>query len=230
MINGMTVSLVMPCRNEAGHLAQLVNGLPSFFDEIICVSNSSTDQTVDVGRQIEHDNERFILIEDDRSKGGIGYGFAHMTGIAAAKGDIVVCADSDGTYPVEEVPCILSEMERRHLWLASCSRYPDKNIPLRLQVGVKALNVEIALLYGFVLHDSLSGMWVFKRSISDKLRLTEGDWNLSPQIKINAYKYLGNHFGEVKIVQKSRQGETKQDYFRTGMRHVIWIFKNRFVK
>ena len=228
MINQNRVSLVMPCRNEAGHLAKFVADVPLFYDEIICVSNLSTDRTVEVGKELEQRFPRFTLLQDDRTAGGIGYGYAHLTGIEASTGDIVVCADSDGTYPIEDVPDIIDKMEDKGLDFASCSRYPDAKIPFGLQFGVKILNLEIALLYQTIIHDSLSGMWVFKRSVYKRLRLTEGDWNLSPQIKLNAHRYLGNKFGEVKIEQKNRHGETKQNYLKTGLNHLIWIAKNRF--
>ncbi len=230
MINGLTTSLVMPCRNEAKHLTQMVAELPDFYDEIICVSNKSTDDTVQLGKKLEKTNNRFHMYIDDRCASGIGYGYAHMTGIAHAKGDIIVCADSDCTYPVEDAPRILDEMKKRNLLLASCTRYPDSTIPFALQLGVKVLNFEMFLLYGVVIHDSLSGMWVFHRDVAPRLHLTEGDWNLSPQIKLNAHRYLGTRFGEVKIVQKTRQGETKQRYLKTGLGHLWWVAKNRFVQ
>lgn len=228
MIGHYMVSLVMPCRNEAEHLESLIADVPDFYDEILLVSNCSTDDTVNVGKKIMKSVPRFRLIVDNRSAGGIGYGYAHMTGISAATGDIIVCADSDGTYPIDDASKILREMSRRHLSFASCTRYPDASIPHALQLGVRALNCEIFLLYGFHLHDSLSGMWVFKRSVVPQLHLTEGDWNLSPQIKLNAHKYLGSRFGEVKVSQKIRLGETKQSYLKTGFHHLFWILKNRF--
>lgn len=227
-VNGLTVSLVMPCRNEGGHLANLISEVPDFFDEIICVSNKSTDSTVAIGNELQEKMSKFKLLRDDRTADGIGYGYAHMTGIAAAKGEIIVCADADGTYPVEDTPRILRIMEDNDLSFVSGTRYPTKEIPFKLKFGVQALNVEIFLLYGYIIHDSLSGMWVFRRSEVSSLRLTEGDWNLSPQIKLNAKKYLKKHFAEVKVIQKIRHGETKQSYFKTGLHHFLWIAKNRF--
>lgn len=228
MLNGKTVSLVMPCRNEASFLEDLIDEVPGFYDEIICVSNKSTDDTVDVGIRLETRISRFRLLQDDRTAGGIGYGYAHMTGINAACGDIIVCADSDGTYPIEDVPQLWNVMSANNIQFVSCTRYPDAQIPFKLQLGVKILNLEIAFLYGLKIHDSLSGMWVFTRDVIPSLNLTEGDWNLSPQIKLNAYAALGSRFKELKIVQKIRNGETKQNYFETGMKHLLWIAKNRF--
>ena len=230
MLDGRTVSLVMPCRNEAAFLEDLISEVPEFFDEVICVSNKSTDNTVEVGRRIESNEPRFKLLQDNRTADGIGYGFAHMTGINAASGDVIVCADSDGTYPVEDVPQLWHTMREIGVTFTSCTRYPDRGITFKLQFGVKILNIEIALLYGLRIHDSLSGMWIFTKDVKSRLHLTEGDWNLSPQIKLNAYELLGPKFKELKITQKIRYGETKQSYLKTGLKHLLWIATNRFVK
>lgn len=223
-----TVSLVMPCRNEVAHLADLIREVPDFYDEIICVSNNSTDNTYETGLELEHEIPRLRMLRDDRVLDGIGYGFAHMTGISEAKGDIIVCADSDGTYPIDDAPTIVRFMDDEGVTFVSGCRYPDSSIPPMLRLGVTALNIEIRLLYGYPMHDSLSGMWVFRKSIVPELRLTEGDWNLSPQIKLNAIASQGHKFREVKIEQRVRHGETKQNYLKTGTRHMLWIARNRF--
>ena len=223
-----TVSLVMPCRNEAAHLVALIRTVPDFYDEIICVSNGSTDRTFETGRALEQEVPRLRMLRDDRVIDGIGYGFAHMTGIGEAQGDIIVCADSDGTYPIEDAPGIVRFMDDEDVTFVSACRYPDPSIPLMLRLGVTALNIEIRLLYGYPIHDSLSGMWVFRKAIVPELVLTEGDWNLSPQIKLNAIASQGRRFREVKIEQRVRHGETKQDYLKTGLRHMWWIARNRF--
>lgn len=230
MIDGKTISLVMPCRNEAVHLQTLIEQLPDFFDEVILVSNKSTDNTVEVGKELAKQHKKLHVIQDDRTADGIGYGYAHMTGMSRATGEIIVCADADGTYPVEQAPSLIEQMNQRNLVFVSCSRYPDPDIPAKLQLGVRILNLEIALLYWFGIKDSLSGMWIFHRSCVQALHLTEGDWNLSPQIKINAHRYFGKQYAELSIKQRVRFGETKQDYFKTGMSHLLWILKNRFVR
>ena len=223
-----TVSLVMPCRNEGNHITGLLEHTPSFFDEIIVVSNASTDNTWETLCELSERMQRLVPKRDDRTVGGVGYGFAHMTGIASATSDWIVCLDADGTYPSEDAPTIIAWAREHHKSFVSCNRYPDPNIPLKLQVGVKTLCVEIRLLYGLKLSDSLSGMWVFERSIVPMLHLTEGDWNLSPQIKINAWQALGKEFCEYPIKQAERLGNTKQAYFRTGWSHLVWIARNRF--
>jgi len=225
MYRNKRVSLCLPCRNESEHLKEVIARVPAIVDEIIVVSNRSTDDTMEVARALH-----VTAIEDNRTVGGIGYGFAHMTGIGAATGDIIVGADGDATYPIENLAEIIDHLLDDSLDFVSCNRYPLKDgtkIPFKLRAGVWMLNTEVRLLYGIRIKDILSGMWVFKSGVKDSLSLTMGDWNLSPQIKINAARNSDIAFGEYSIGQHERMGESHQKYFKTGLSHAAWILKNR---
>ena len=226
MYKKLKISVIMPCRNEGSHLDEVVKRIPKYVDEIIVVSNKSTDNTVEVAKQLG-----LKVIEDNRTLRGIGYGFALMTGIKEASGDIIACIDGDATYPIENLDKIINHLDYNKLDFISCNRYPIKDkktkIPLKLKLGVMILNIEANILYMLNIKDILSGMWVFKKEIRSELNLTMGDWNLSPQIKINAAKNSSIRFDEYNISQHQRKGETKQNYFSTGLSHAIWIVSNR---
>lgn len=226
MYRNRKISLCFPCRNEAKNLKAVLSSVPSIVDEVIVISNKSTDDTVKVARDLG-----VVVIEDNRTIDGIGYGFAHMSGIEAATGDIIVGADCDGTYPVEEIQSIIDHMIEDKLDFVSCNRYPLQNatqIPLLLRFGVGLLDAEVKILYGKRVRDILSGMWVFDSKIKDQLQLTMGEWNLSPQIKLNAATNPNIVFGQYSIAQHRRLGDSHQHYFKTGSSHLIWILKNRF--
>jgi glycosyltransferase involved in cell wall biosynthesis len=226
MFRNHKISVYFPCRNEGNHLEHVFAKIPDFVDEILVISNKSTDDTVQKAKKLGA-----IVIEDNRSVGNIGYGYAHITGMNAATGDILIPADGDGTYPIWELESILNEFLDRDLDFMNCNRYPLANItkiPFKLQLGVNVLNLETNLLYGTNIKDILSGMWVIKKTAILKLELTEGGWNLSPQIKIQAATNKNMKFGEFHIVQHLRHGNSHQQYFKTGLEHLSWIFKNRF--
>ncbi|HUB93413.1 MAG TPA: glycosyltransferase family 2 protein [Verrucomicrobiae bacterium] len=219
------ITVCLPCRNEANHLHEVVKRIPKFVDEIIVISNASKDNTVEVAKKLG-----VKALEDNRKIGGIGYGFAHMTGIENATGDIVVGADGDATYPLEDLAQIIDYLIDHNLDFISCNRYPLQagvKIPFKLQLGVNVLNWEVRMLYGKKIHDILSGMWVFRNTVTSDLHLTMGDWNLSPQIKINAMLQPNIRFAEYSIAQHQRMGESKQAHYKTGFQHLWWIFKNR---
>lgn len=226
MYKSKRVTVCLPCRNEANHLSEVIAGIPSFVDEIIVISNKSSDNTVEVAKKLG-----VKALEDNRVVGGIGYGFAHMSGIQAATGDIVVGIDGDGTYPIEDLAKVIDYMEADGLDFVTCNRYPLQDgtkIPFKLQLGVTMLNLEVRALYGLKIQDILSGMWAFRADVRDQLELTMGDWNLSPQIKLNAASNPRIAYGEFSIKQHQRMGDTKQHYLKTGLSHMFWILKNRF--
>lgn len=230
MIDHKKVSLCLPCRNEGAHIREVISLVPSVVDEIIIVSNKSSDDTVQISRSIK--DKRIRVYEDDRTIKGIGYGFAHTTGFSKATGDIIVAADGDATYPISDIQKVVNFLLDNKLDFVSCNRYPlrdNTKIPLKLRLGVSMLNLEILLLYGIRIKDSLSGMWAFRKDIVEDLHLNAGDWNLSPQIKINAARNRRIRFAEYSIVERPRMGETKQNYLKTGFSHAFWILRNRFI-
>ncbi len=226
MYRGKHVSVCIPCRNEASHLDKVLAMIPEFVDETVIVSNASSDDTVAVARRLGA-----TAYEDNRTLNGIGYGYAHMTGIENATGDIIVGIDGDGTYPIERLSDVIDHLIDNNLGFVSCNRYPlsgETKIPLTLRLGVWMLNTEVRLLYGKSIKDILSGMWVIDTSAKEELNLTMGDWNLSPEIKINAATSSTVAFDEYHIVQHHRHGSSHQNYLKTGMSHAWWILKNRF--
>lgn len=226
MYRNKSITVCFPCRNEAVHLKEVLSKVPKFVDEIIVISNKSTDNTFEEASRL---GARALI--DNRTIKNIGYGFAHMTGIDAASGDMIVGADGDGTYPVEQLAEILDNFLDHELNFMSCNRYPlhsDTRIPLKLRFGVWLLNMEVRILYGINIQDILSGMWVIDKRFKSELNLTMGDWNLSPEIKLNAATNPEIKFAEYHIVQHQRHGESHQNYWKTGLSHMWWIFKNRF--
>lgn len=218
------ITLVLPCRNEGKHLAKVLSTVPSFIDQVLLVSNNSTDNTVRKAKSLN-----VQVIEDNRTVSGIGYGYAHITGIENAEGDIIIGSDCDGTYPLDDIARLIDEFIDSDIDFASCSRYPLKDkaaVPLLLRMGVKLLGVECRLLYGLKIKDILSGMWILNKHAAAQLNLTCGDWNLSPQIKINAASNPGISFKELSIYQNRRLGVTHQRYLKTGTSHILWILYN----
>lgn len=226
MYRNQKISLCFPCRNEANHLKEVLARVPKFVDEVIVISNKSSDNTVEVARKLG-----VVVHEDNRTIKGIGYGFAHMTGIKNATGDIIVGADGDATYPIENLAKVIDYLLDNKLDFVSCNRYPlqaGTKIPFKLKLGVWLLNSEVRVLYNLKMNDILSGMWVFKKPVKSKIKLVSGDWNLSPEIKLKAARHPKVKFSEYSISQHKRMGESHQNYFKTGMSHTWWIFKNRF--
>ncbi|MBI2049684.1 glycosyltransferase family 2 protein [Candidatus Roizmanbacteria bacterium] len=225
--NYSIISLIMPCKNEATALKTVLEKLPREIDEVIVVDNNSSDKTKRVARRFG----ARIFSEPRTDKNSIGYGFAIQKGIKEAKGNIIVCMDGDGSYPVREIAKIVNCLLKKDLDFISCNRLPFKK-PKKMSFirasGVKILNIFTLFLYGHRIKDSLSGMWVFRRYALDNLILTEGGWNLSLEIKLKVILQSKLKFAERQISYHDRIFDiSKQNLFRTGIEHVLYLIRFR---
>ncbi len=101
----LSVSVIVPCRNEKGNIAEAVKRIPQMGreTEIIFVDGNSTDGTAEeIERQIKENPQRKISLLHQGN--GIGKGDAVRKGFAAAKGDVLVIQDADLTAPPEDLP------------------------------------------------------------------------------------------------------------------------------
>lgn len=99
-----TVSVVCPCRNEAGHIAELVRRLPELGDsqELLFVEGNSTDGTRgEIERQIELHPELEIRLVNQP---GRGKGDAVRAGFASARNDVLIILDGDISVAPEDLP------------------------------------------------------------------------------------------------------------------------------
>jgi glycosyltransferase involved in cell wall biosynthesis len=226
MYKGQKLTLIFPCRNEAEGIQKLISSVPKEVDEIIVVDNCSTDKTVARARKAGAK----VFIEE-RTDNGIGYGFALTTGINKATGDIVICMDADGSYPIHKILDAVKFQQKNKVDFVSCNRLPILNVKemaVIRRLGVWILNTTVRLLYGYPIQDSLTGMWVFNRKAIQNFQLFEGGWNLSLEIKLHAIHDKNTSFTEFHIPYRDRIfDQSKQNLFETGFTHFVYLLTKR---
>jgi glycosyltransferase involved in cell wall biosynthesis len=91
------ITVIIPARNEALNLPIVLARMPADVYEVILVDGHSNDNTVAVARRCRPD----IRVVH---QGGIGKGNALACGFAAARGDVIITLDADGSAMPEEIP------------------------------------------------------------------------------------------------------------------------------
>lgn len=223
----MLITVLLPSLNEEGGIVNTLEAIPrkklrkmGYEVEVLVVDGGSRDRTREVARK----KKAKVLITEP------GYGFQYRYGFKRVKGRIIVTADSDGSYPMEEIPKYIKILEDEKLEFISTNRFARmgrgsmRKINL---VGNWLLTLFTNLLFGLRLKDSQSGMWVMRRSALDKLRLTSSGMALSEEIKIEAFKNLKAK--EVPSSYSKRVGRVKLKILQDGMENFLFLFKKRFL-
>ena len=97
----ITISVIIPTRNEAPNLQYVIPHLPDFINEVVLVDGHSTDGTIAEAQRLRPD---IRIIEQV----GKGKGDAIKAGLACATGDIIVLLDADGSADPLEIPRFVS--------------------------------------------------------------------------------------------------------------------------
>ncbi len=222
MYRGLKLSVVIPCYNEEEGVRRTIEMLPDCVDEIVVVDNNSTDRTADVAREL---GARVVF---EKRK---GYGAAYKAGLPAVTGDVTITLDGDGTYPAEQIPELVDHLVDAELDFVSASRFPLQN-PRAMnrsnRIGNWILTVGMMLLFGRVVRDSQSGMWVFRSEIYPLMHLTSDGMPLSEEIKIEAIRHPRIRFGEYHVNYHPRVGEVKLEKWRDGIRNLLFLVRKRF--
>jgi len=221
MYKNLRVTVVIPCLNEEQGIQKVLNEVPTFVDEIIVVDNGSTDRTAEIARKMG----ARVISELHR-----GYGRAYKSGFAQATGDIIITLDGDHSYPVDALSYLIEAFMHCRVGFLSASRFPvlsDSAMSTKHKIGNHILSFVMSILFFRWIHDSQSGMWIFRRNALEKMRLTSDGMAFSEEIKIEAIIRREIGFREIFISYSQRVGEIKLMPWRDGFNNLMFLFRKR---
>ena len=221
MHSGLSIGVVIPCYNEEEGIRGVLGRMPAEVDEVVVVDNNCTDRTAEVAAAL---GARVVA---ERTP---GYGAAYKAGLRTVRSDLVVTLDGDGTYPPEEIPRLVRILLDGPWDFLSADRFPltdPRAMSLSNRLGNRVLTIATVMLFFRPIHDSQSGMWVFRRAGLDRMRLTSDGMAFSEEIKLEAV-LRGLRFGEAHIPYGARVGEVKLQKWRDGWSNLVFLVRKRF--
>jgi glycosyltransferase involved in cell wall biosynthesis len=160
-----------------------------------------------------------------------GYGRSYKRGFTSAQGDIIVTLDGDHSYPPDAISYLIEAFLHLDVDFLNASRFPVRDpraMSFKHKFGNFVLSLAMTLLYFRWVRDSQSGMWVFRRSILNDMRLESDSMAFSEEIKIEALKNGKVRFAEIPVMYSSRLGEIKLNPWRDGFYNLWFLLKKRF--
>ena len=164
--NNVDVSIIIPCYNEQkaiiSTLSQIIKATSALKEsfEIICVDDHSSDRT---GELIAKFGKARLI----RNQKNLGYGASIKKAMLQAKGEYLLITDADGTYPIKDIPALVSQRLKYDMVVGA--RVKKKSgIPLLRRPAKLFLSILANYICNARIPDLNSGFRIFRRDLAMK--------------------------------------------------------------
>ncbi len=227
------LSVVIPVYNEAATVARLIERVRRAPIEqpleLVVVDDASTDDTGRILDQIaasDGDGLRLIRHPHNRGKGA-----AVRSGIASARGEIVLIQDADLEYDPRDYPALLEPILEGNADAVFGNRFhggSHRVLYFWHTVGNRSLTLLTNLLTGLNMSDMEAGYKVFRAETLRQLELTADRFGIEPELVIKVAR-LGCRVYEVPIRYHGRTyDDGKKITWRDGVAALYHILRYRF--
>jgi len=226
----MNLSVIIPVYNEVESIQEILQRvkatqLPS---EILIVDDYSIDGTRDLLKEMDgKGGVRVLLHEKNQGKGA-----AVRSGLAAARGDILLIQDADLEYDPRDYPTLLKPLEEGIADVVYGSRFlggPRRVAMFWHMVANYMLTLMTNILYNTILSDMETGYKVFRRQVIEGMPLHASRFDFEPEFTA---KVLKRHYRifEVPIRFNPRDySQGKKIKLKDAFEAVWTLLKYRFV-
>jgi glycosyltransferase involved in cell wall biosynthesis len=224
-MSDLTVTILMPCLNEAETLAfcvrQAVTALRdnNVAGEVVVADNGSTDGS----QQIATDEGARVVNVPTR-----GYGAALIAGIEAARGKYILMADADASYHFEHLPRFLPKLDEGYDLVMgnrfSGSIEPGAMPPLHRYLGNPVLSSIGRIFFRIPVRDFHCGLRAFRRDPILALNLRTTGMEFASEMVVKS-SLAGLRMTEVPTTL-SPDGRSRPPHLRSwrdGWRHLRFL-------
>jgi len=222
----LSVTALMPCLNEERTLGACIEKAQACIrslgieGEVVVADNGSADRSIEIARELG----ARVVQESVR-----GYGAALMAGIAAARGDVIVMADSDDSYDWSDMGVFLAKIEQG-FDLVVGNRFKGgiarKAMPfLHRYIGNPVLSTLARIVHRAPIGDFHCGMRAFRKAAYTSMRLRGPGMEFATEMIVNSAR-AGLRIAEVPATLRpdGRDRPPHLRSFRDGWRHLRFIF------
>lgn len=216
--SGATISIVIPAKNEARNLEQLLPDLVAKYPraEIIVVNDGSTDDTVAVCEQ-----HGVNVVTHTHSRGN---GASIKSGARRASQDTVLFMDGDGQHKPEDIERLLEEYNRGSDMVVG-ARDSKSQASIGRLFGNYLYNKLSSWISGYHIQDLTSGFRIVDRKKFMRFLYLLPNGFSYPTTCTMAFCRAGYSLAYIPIETGSRLGKSHINLVKDGVRFFIIIFK-----
>lgn len=218
------VTVALALYNEAGHIEAEISRIRAALDsspysyEIVVVDDASTDGSVQELRQIG--GIRLIELRQNR-----GSGYARKTATHAARGRVVVWSDVDMTYPNEEIPRLVKEMESGFDQVVGARRSEEGTHKFARVPAKWFIRKLASYLVQTPIPDLNSGLRAFRREVAlQYLHMLPPGFSCVTTMTL-CFLANGYSVGYLPIDYAERSGSSKFHWYRDTRRYLVQVLR-----
>jgi len=212
------VSIVLPAKNEAGGLRQVIPSLQAYCPgaEIIVVNDGSTDETVKICMEM-----KVKVVSHPYSKGN---GAAIKSGARAASREILVFMDADGQHKPEDVARLIARLGTGYDMVVGARGLASQAGTHRAAVNI-IYNALASWMVEQKVEDLTSGFRAVKASLFKKfIYMLPNGFSYPTTITMSFFR-AGYSVAYEPIFAPTRIGKSHIRLWRDGVRFFLIIFK-----
>jgi glycosyltransferase involved in cell wall biosynthesis len=225
------IKVIIPAYNEQDSIANVVNDIPKIVDEIIVISNNSTDNTV-----INAKNAGATVLHESRK----GYGYACLKGMdyiknQKTKPEIVVFLDGDYSDYPEQLIALISPIIHDNIDFVLGARVKEQRengamTPQQIFGNWLATSL-MKLFFGATFTD-LGPFRAIKYEKLLALKMEDKTYGWTVEMQLKALKQQFTYL-EIPVKYRNRIGVSKvsgtiKGAIFAGIKILTWIFKYSF--
>ncbi|NJN66895.1 MAG: glycosyltransferase family 2 protein [Chloroflexaceae bacterium] len=206
----------MPCYNESGTLPRILEAVRGIAldKEIIAVDDHSSDTTLALLRAEAARDPRLRVIHHPHNR---GKGAAVRSGLAHARGEIVIIQDADLEYDPQDYYELVRPIVEGRVDVVYGSRFMGRHTGMYFwnALGNKGLTFLTNFLFNSWISDMETCYKVMRTEVLRSLRLESNDFRLEPEITAKVLRrghriyevpvsYLGRTYEEGKKMKPSQ--------------------------
>ena len=225
------LSVIVPVYNERVTVAEVMRRIRAVDVpvgvEVIVVDDGSSDGTDKVLTALADSTVRVITHPVNKGKGA-----AVRSGMAAARGDLLLIQDADLEYDPEDWPRLLEPILRGKARVVYGSRFTGERmnmLPLHW-IGNRFLSLMTNLLYSSTMSDMETCYKLFDRQVLEGITIESDKFDFEPEITAKVLR-RGFRIYEVPISYAGRElSEGKKITWRDGIGALRALIKYRFTR
>ncbi|MGI9609077.1 MAG: glycosyltransferase family 2 protein [Acidimicrobiia bacterium] len=222
--SNLDVSVILPVFNERGHLDEEIKRIrdamadSGYSYEIIVIDDGSTDGSGERLRELE--GIRLIQFETNR-----GSGSARKYGTLQARGRVVVWTDVDMTYPNDEIPRLVKELDGGWDQVVGARTSEQGTLKLLRTPAKWFIRKLASYLVDVRIPDLNSGLRAFRRSVAYQyLYLLPRGFSCVTTLTL-AFLNNGYSIKYVPIDYFPRAGESKFHWWKDTRRYMLQVMR-----